>query len=69
MRIYLPSLFRAAFRGGLMVEDRFWDNVGGATLEAALDAAHRHARFIVSISPGISIVWYVFDTLTCRRFR
>ncbi|CDO77399.1 hypothetical protein BN946_scf184857.g5 [Trametes cinnabarina] len=24
----------------------FWDNVGGETLEAALDAADRHARFI-----------------------
>ena len=26
---------------------RFWDNVGGETFEAALDAAHKYARFIV----------------------
>ncbi|KZT65252.1 alcohol dehydrogenase [Daedalea quercina L-15889] len=26
--------------------DIYWDNVGGQTLEAALDAAHVHARFI-----------------------
>ena len=30
-----------------VVPHRFWDNVGGKTLEAALGAAHRHARFIV----------------------
>ena len=28
--------------------DIYWDNVGGATLEAALEAAKLHARFIVS---------------------
>ncbi|TFY56027.1 hypothetical protein EVJ58_g7883 [Rhodofomes roseus] len=27
--------------------DIYWDNVGGPTLDAALGAAHRHARFIV----------------------
>ena len=27
---------------------RYWDNVGGETLEAALGAAAKHARFIVS---------------------
>ncbi|TFY64903.1 hypothetical protein EVJ58_g2313 [Rhodofomes roseus] len=27
--------------------DIYWDNVGGQTLEAALDAAHKFARFIV----------------------
>lgn len=27
---------------------RYWDNVGGETLEAALAAAARHARFIAS---------------------
>ena len=26
----------------------YWDNVGGETLEAALDAANNFARFIVS---------------------
>ncbi|EPS92449.1 hypothetical protein FOMPIDRAFT_1056866 [Fomitopsis schrenkii] len=26
--------------------DVYWDNVGGESLEAALDAAHRYARFI-----------------------
>jgi len=28
----------------------YWDNVGGETLEAALDAANTFARFIVSPS-------------------
>lgn len=32
-----------AREGGI---DIFWDNVGGQTLEAAVDAAHRFARFI-----------------------
>lgn len=27
---------------------RYWDNVGGETLEAALGAAAKNARFIVS---------------------
>ena len=27
---------------------RYWDNVGGETLDAALAAAAEHARFIVS---------------------
>jgi len=27
----------------------YWDNVGGSTLDAALEAANTHARFIVSI--------------------
>lgn len=27
---------------------RYWDNVGGETLEAALEAAATYARFIVS---------------------
>ncbi|KAI0725917.1 NAD-P-binding protein [Fomitopsis betulina] len=29
--------------------DIFWDNVGGETFEAALDAAHQQARFIVTL--------------------
>jgi len=29
--------------------DIYWDNVGGETLEAALDAANTFARFIVSV--------------------
>lgn len=29
------------------IPSRFWDNVGGKTLEAALESAHRYARFIV----------------------
>ena len=41
----------SGFVDGLMGKDSFWDNVGGATFEAALDAAHRNARFIVSTSP------------------
>ena len=28
--------------------DIYWDNVGGETLDAALEAAKGHARFIVS---------------------
>ena len=42
-RMYAPRyvMLRAMIRS-------YWDNVGGQVLEAALDAAHRYARFIVS---------------------
>ncbi|KAI0725228.1 NAD-P-binding protein [Fomitopsis betulina] len=40
-RMYVPRyvMLRAMIRS-------YWDNVGGQVLEAALDAAHRYARFI-----------------------
>lgn len=52
VRAPLPSTpsFVSHSVDGLTAQDSFWDNVGGATFEAALDAAHRNARFIVSLS-------------------
>jgi NADPH-dependent curcumin reductase CurA len=32
----------------LIQGSRYWDNVGGETLDAALNAANKGARFIVS---------------------
>ena len=33
----------------------YWDNVGGQTLEVALDMSHRYARFIVSRPVALAI--------------
>lgn len=34
-------------------DDRYWDNVGGSALEAALEAAVPGARFVVRVRPFI----------------
>lgn len=47
-RPLVPLLAR---RSLILLLHRYWDNVGGESLEAAIEYAAKGARFIVSFSP------------------
>ena len=56
-------LFQSVTDKKLFLLSRYWDNVGGETLDAALVNASEGARFIVCVSESLIPVWLHHDII------
>ena len=65
----LISFFVSPLTNKNVLVSRYWDNVGGETLEAALMNASMRARFIVSISCLLTASFLFFFPLIINSFK